>query len=122
MGLEAVMSDTLDRLKALSDKLEVKLASKTDIAENVEAVPSETVEKTPQEKPEVLSNAEESVEGEHAKLAERIIAHMSIDPKSEAVRAENIYKVAALYLSLNIKEKAPDFDHMILTIFLSIKR
>ncbi len=106
------MSDTLDRLKALSDKLEVKLANKPDKAENAEAVSSKSVEKTPQEKPEVLPDTEKNVEGEHIKLAERIIAHMSIDPKAEAVRAENIYKVAALYLSLNIKEKAPDFDHI----------
>jgi hypothetical protein len=112
MGLEAVMSNTLDRLKALSDKLEVKLASKTDDAVSVEEKPSKVVAKAPKKEPETTPAIETDTVGDHTVLAKSIIARMSIDTKAEEVRAQNIYRVAKLYLKLNIQEKAPDFDHI----------
>ncbi len=106
------MSNTLDRLKALSDKLEVKLASKTDEATTIEEKPSKVVEKAPKKEPKVSPATAVDTEGDHGTLAESIIARMSIDAKAEEVRAQNIYRVAKLYLKLNIQEKAPDFDHI----------
>jgi hypothetical protein len=109
MGLGVVMSSTLDRLKALSDKLEVKLANKIDISENKEPKPLESKEKLEKEiilTPEVVVNSS----GDHHKLAESIISAMKIDAQKEEVRAQNLHRVAALYLTLNIQEKAPDFD------------
>jgi len=104
------MSNTLDRLKALSDKLEVKLAHKVDISEIPEAKPQVAVEKKVIKTAEPVSVGAVSDGGDHGKLAESIIADMSINVQEESVRAENIYRVAELYLKLNIHEKAPDFD------------
>jgi len=113
MGLGEVMSNTLDRLKALSDKLEVKLANKSNLstAETSETQLKET--QTAQNSTQSPSDKRISqTAGDHTKLAESIINVMQIDAKTEAVRAENIYRVAELYLKLNIQEKAPDFDHI----------
>ena len=113
MGLGEVMSNTLDRLKALSDKLEVKLANKSNLST---AETSETqLKETQTAKNSTQSPSDKRISqtaGDHTKLAESIINVMQIDAKTEAVRAENIYRVAELYLKLNIQEKAPDFDHI----------
>ena len=108
------MSNTLDRLKALSDKLEVKLANKTETAP---AVPdsklppsSKTEEKPSKESMPAKKEETGAATGDHLALAESIISVMGIDTKEEEVRAKNIYRVAALYLTLQINEKAPDFD------------
>ena len=106
------MSNTLDRLKALSDKLEVKLANKINEPEIPEEQSSQdkknSITRETIAAPEVLG----SMEGDHVVLAERIISLMKIDAATEEVRAQNIYKVAQLYLKLTINEKAPDFDHI----------
>ncbi len=106
------MSNTLDRLKALSDKLEVKLANKTEEAPKKTEVPSEKAKPAPKKESKPAAKAASESSGDHVALAKSIIAAMSIDVKAEEVRAQNIYKVAQLYLSLNINEKAPDFDHI----------
>jgi len=108
------MSNTLDRLKALSDKLEVKLANKTETAPtapNSQPSPSGKTEERPSK--EAMPTKKEAAAtdiGGHLALAESIISTMGIDAKEEEVRAKNIYRVAALYLTLQINEKAPDFD------------
>jgi len=112
LGLGAVMSNTLDRLKALSDKLEVKLASKSDEREITKEKSSQSVNKRVKEESLTAPGPQEETGGDHVALAEHIIALMKIDTKAEEVRAQNIYKVAQLYLSLNIHEKAPEFDHI----------
>ena len=110
------MSNTLDRLKALSDKLEVKLANKTESTLETVEKPAPKPEKTAIKQPTPSQNTKPETkidtEGDHAKIAESIIAVMEIDTKEEKVRAQNIYKVAQLYLKLNIHEKAPDFDQI----------
>jgi len=106
------MSNTLDRLKALSDKLEVKLANKTEQQEKRAPHPSKTEEKRTVKTPDSVPSAAADSETSHLKLAERIIALMKIDQEEERVRAENIRRVAQLYLKLNIQEKAPDFDNI----------
>jgi len=106
------MSNTLDRLKALSDKLEVKLASKAEAPSSTPDTPPVKAKPEPKKETKTVKKVETDPKGDHVALAKSIIAHMSIDVKSEEVRAQNIYKVAQLYLSLNINEKAPDFDHI----------
>ena len=108
------MSNTLDRLKALSDKLEVKLANKTETAPTVpdsKLPPSgKTEEKSSKESVPAKKEETDTATGDHLALAESIISAMGIDTKEEEVRAKNIYRVAALYLTLQINDKAPDFD------------
>ncbi len=108
------MSNTLDRLKALSDKLEVKLANKTETASEIPDPQPLLLNKTEKKLPkEVLSAKKEKAAvatGRHLGLAESIISTMGIDVKEEEVRAKNIHRVAALYLTLQINEKAPNFD------------
>jgi len=106
------MSNTLDRLKALSDKLEVKLANKTEEVPKKTESPSEKAKPAPKKETKPAEKVVSESSGDHVALAESIITAMSIDVKAEEVRAQNIYKVAQLYLSLNINEKAPDFDHI----------
>lgn len=106
------MSNTLDRLKALSDKLEVKLANKPEEPFSGKAIPLKKVKKPPKEATEPIKKTEIETKGDHTKLAKSIITIMGIDTKAEEVRAQNIYKISQLYLSLSINEKAPDFDHI----------
>jgi len=106
------MSNTLDRLKALSDKLEVKLANKTEVPSSLPDTPPVKAKQEPKKETKPVRNVGIETKGNHVALAKSIIALMSIDMKAEEVRAQNIYKVAQLYLSLNINEKAPDFDHI----------
>ena len=106
------MSNTLDRLKALSDKLEVKLANKTEVPSSLSDTPPVKVKQEPKKETKPVKNVGIETKGDHIALAKSIIALMSIDSKEEKVRAQNIYRVAQLYLSLNINEKAPDFDHI----------
>jgi len=98
------MSNTLDRLKALNNKLEVKLANKADKATVLKEKSINTVNDS--------SHKESNISEDYILLAERIISLMKIDTKTEKIRVQNIYKVAQLYLKLNIQEKAPDFDHI----------
>jgi hypothetical protein len=112
MGLGAVMSNTLDRLKALSDKLEVKLANKVDVPEKEEQKPLPVKEKPVKTKTVTTLETPVTRSGDHDKLAESIISVMHIDVDKEEVRAQNLHRVAELYLKLSIQEKAPDFDHI----------
>ncbi|NKQ40470.1 MAG: hypothetical protein HF962_02745 [Sulfurovum sp.] len=106
------MSDTLDRLKALSDKLEVKLAGKTASSPTKEVKPIAIAVVKPVKKIQDVEKEHSNTVSTHTKLAERIITLMSIDKNTEKVRAQNIHKVARLYQKLNIQEKAPDFDQI----------
>ena len=106
------MSNTLDRLKALSDKLEVKLANKTEGSSAAPAISTEKAKVPPKKESEPSNKSMTVTKGDHAKLAESIIAVMGIHLKDEEVRVRNIYRIAQLYLSLHINEKAPDFDHI----------
>ncbi len=106
------MSNTLDRLKALSDKLEVKLANKVDVPEKEEQKPLPVKEKPVKTKTDTTFGTPVSSSGDHDKLAESIISVMHIDVDKEEVRAQNLHRVAELYLKLSIQEKAPDFDHI----------
>ncbi len=102
MGSGAVMSDTLDRLKALNDRLELKLSNISDtVSYGDESAGAISVTQA-----EEIQNEEIRCE----KLADSILEKMSIDPDTEGVRAKNIHTVAKLYRRLSIHDKAPDFD------------
>ncbi|MFT7879967.1 MAG: hypothetical protein ABXS91_06165 [Sulfurimonas sp.] len=81
------MSNSLDRLKALSSKLEEKKRAK--------GTPSE-------EKSETSESAK--------KPLEKRVTQKSTQISSDSVRAENIKRVKVLYDMLGIAEKSPDFD------------
>jgi len=104
------MSDTLDRLKALSDKLEVKLASRIETSEKVDKKPLSTESTISPVESIATPEAVSVTVGDHSALAKDIISVMTINPQKEEVRAANIHRVAELYLKLNIQEKAPDFN------------
>jgi len=106
------MSNTLDRLKALSDKLEVKLANKVDVPKKEEVKPHPVEEKSVKTKAVTTLETPVTSSGDHDKLAVSIISVMHIDAQKEEVRAQNLHRVAELYLKLSIHEKAPDFDHI----------
>ena len=124
------MSNTLDRLKALGDKLEQKLAHREDaVAEPAVTAPKAAGTSTPKEsavtteapakksltvEKSATTKQEEPLkkETDYKVLAEDILKHMQIDPQVEMVRAENIHKLASLYISLDIQEKAPDFNQI----------
>lgn len=104
------MSNTLDRLKALSDKLEVKLANKAEEPSSNTEAASEKVKVRAEKAAEAVEKVHAETRGDHAKLAKSIISVMGIDTGAEAVRTQNIYRIAQLYLLLEIDAKAPDFD------------
>ena len=104
------MSNTLDRLKALNDKLEVKLANKVETVPAPQASPSKKAEEEAPKPRPTAKKAETTTAGDSIVLAKSIIAIMGINIQEEEVRVENIYRIAALYLALEIGKKAPDFD------------
>ena len=94
------MPSTLDKLKALNDKLEAKLTQ-----QNVSAAKKGTALKTR------TRNASENVDKpslSYSELADMLIAHLHIDTGAEPIRTENIKKVSKLYVDLGINEKAPE--------------
>ena len=104
MGSGAVMSDTLDRLKALNDRLELKLSNISDTV----SYGGESADATSVTLAEEIQNEEIRCE----ELADSILEKMSIDLETESVRAKNIHTVAKLYRRLSINDKAPDFDEI----------
>ena len=104
------MSNTLDRLKALNDKLEVKLANKVETEVAPQASSGEKPEREVSEPNPATQKIEMTTAGDPIVLAKSIIAIMDINIQEEEVRVENIYRIAALYLALEINKKAPDFD------------
>ena len=88
------MSSSLDRLKALSNKLEEKAKEKNSGSSAENNNENETVQEA------VTENSIEPKQTIEAKL-----------PSSgDAVRDDNILRVQELYEKLNIFEKSPDFD------------
>jgi len=102
------MSDTLDRLKALNNKLEEKLTTTEEPM--VKVTRPKPVDVSLDEEEIVDSGIEDSIEC--ARIAQSIIKYMDIDEKQDETRAANIHRVAQLYKKLEIDEKAPDFDHI----------
>jgi hypothetical protein len=134
------MSDTLDRLKALNSKLEAKLSQKKsggtpqrqqrliDLEE--EAVPPKKTAKKPSGKQtsrkRAILRGEEGHTTESAmpaprddqeaaeirRLSQILIHYLRVDPAVEPVRAENLERLAELYLKLDIEKKAPNIHEL----------
>ena len=93
------MSSSLDKLKALTSRLEEKLEQK------------ETVSKPPQK--EVTQTKKASVEKPVKETSVTKKASASkVTLSSDDVRKENVVRVKELYEKLKIFEKSPDFDNI----------
>jgi len=110
--LGEAMSSTLERLKALNDKLESKLSKKSDKTLGDSKKPSPTIEKSSKVEPVKIDETEKTNSTEYVDLAKKIIKRMGIDDVVEPIRAKNIYRIAQLYQTLSIDAKAPDFDNI----------
>jgi hypothetical protein len=86
------MSTSLDKLKALSDRLEVK----TNIKNETQSLFDE--EKSSDNKAEIVTNSKINED-----LGRRY---------SDSIRSNNILRVQELHLKLKIVEKSPDFDQI----------
>ena len=106
------MSSTLERLKALNDKLEAKLSKKGNETLVDSKKLSPTMENSSKAEPKTIVETESSNSTEYASLAKKIINRMNIDDTVEPIRAKNIYRIAQLYQTLSIDVKAPDFDNI----------
>ena len=98
------MSSSLDKLKALTSRLEEKLEQKESASK--ETSPEQEVAKTEQntiQKPTEQEPLETGVE--------KIAKNTSLDT-SKSVREENIARVEVLYETLKIFEKSPDFENI----------
>ena len=132
------MSDTLDRLKALGSKLDVKLSEKKkkptrpkqpSLIEEVEKsdVSAEPAPK-PERKPVKLKQSIEetrsatvkegdtaaSVESseESRRLGQILLHHLGIDSSAEPVRAQNLLRLAELFLQLEINKKVEKIEDL----------
>jgi len=97
------MSSSLDKLRALTSRLEEKLEEKV-----------KKIDETPKEKkpntivPPVKKEVEVSVSSATEVITEKNVVPKS--PSADDVRAHNIIRVKTLYEKLKIFEKSPDFD------------
>jgi hypothetical protein len=105
------MSTTLDKLKALNDKLDAKLSAniKDDSGQKTAPVPSKKTAQKSRKKPEKTSEEEKpSAEA----LSDQLMRHMQIDLATEKIRAENLMRIVELYVKLGIYEKAPEIENL----------
>ena len=97
------MSSSLDKLRALTSRLEEKLEEKV-----------KKIDETPKEKkpntivPPVKKEVEVSVSSATEVITEKNVVPKS--PSADDVRAHNIIRVKTLYEKLKIFEKSPNFD------------
>jgi len=103
------MSTTLDKLKALNDKLDAKLTEQVKTSDGKKETPKSTTRTTRKTKKEPK---EPEVKPSSSELADQLIRHMEIDPAQEPVRVENLTRVVELYVALNIYEKAPEIEKL----------
>jgi len=94
------MSSSLDKLRALTSRLEEKLEQK----ENSASQSLKTMETS------VPAPIEKSVEKPVAQSVEKVVKKVQTTEKFEDIRSNNIVRVKNLYEKLKIFEKSPDFD------------
>jgi len=103
------MSSSLDKLKALTSRLEEKLEQKKKVEADV--LPTEEKEETEVKQPVVETTPVTESVSESKPVT---VMKMVKDVSSPNVRQSNIDRVKMLYDKLKIFEKSPDFD----TIFM----
>ena len=107
------MSSSLDKLRALTSRLEEKLVEK----ENVSSKPKQEAEKEIEkemkqaEKP-VAVTVRETVEKPLVKTLSQVKSKTKDSSKFDDIRRNNIERVEVLYKKLKIFEKSPDFDNI----------
>jgi hypothetical protein len=109
-GMRLFMASTLDKLKALNDKLEAKL-TRQDGATNGNKNTSKTRKRGGANSSEKRTN-EQKVQLSHENVAKTLIKYMNVDAYAEPTRADNLKRVAKLYVDLGIAEKAPDVESL----------
>jgi len=90
-----IMSSSLDKLKALTSRLENKLEEKTKLSHKVESTPSPSKDKETND-----------TKVSHKKVKKKVVV------TGDSVREKNILRVKSLYEKLKIFEKSPDFDNI----------
>ena len=102
------MSSSLDKLRALTSRLEEKLEEKV---KKIDATPKE--EKTSISVAPVKKEAVVDIPLAAKTVSEKTVSDKNVAAKNESaddVRAHNIIRVKTLYEKLKIFEKSPDFD------------
>jgi len=124
------MSNTLDRLKELNSKLEAKLSQKQgstakeskpeslmDLMEEGSAQAEKPAAKPAKKRAPRKSASKEkttavpseditqSMAGETAEIGRSLLLHLGIDATNEPVRAQNLMRLAELYVALGIDKK-----------------
>jgi hypothetical protein len=87
------MSSSLDKLRALTSRLEEKLEQKENVSESVAKEESVSQKKVIEKPIKTISTAKKSA-------------------SSDDIRGKNIVRVKVLYEKLKIFEKSPDFDNV----------
>jgi len=116
------MSSSLDRLKALTSKLEDKIAEKkgikkpASVPEKTTSSPAPTPKKstsspapTPKKTTKTSTPATDTAPAKQTKPAMTVLLK---DENAELIRKENIDRVHVLYDDLGISEKCPDFGSL----------
>jgi len=102
------MSSSLDKLRALTSRLEEKLEEKV---KKIDETPKE--EKTSISAAPVKKEAAADIPLAAKTVSEKTVSDKNVAVKNESaddVRAHNIVRVKTLYEKLKIFEKSPDFD------------
>jgi len=97
------MSSSLDKLRALTSRLEEKLEQKENTASSDTQKTMETSVSAPVEK---------SVEQPVEKVVKKVQKKVQATEKFEDIRSNNIARVKSLYEKLKIFEKSPDFGNI----------
>jgi len=101
------LSSNTERLKALADKLDEKIAQKRAVSSSVDdSMPASKSEET-KEHPDAATTVP-------SPRKEPATVSPTTETESDAIRQDNIRRVNTLYEALKIYEKCPDFS----TIFL----
>ncbi|MCF6245052.1 MAG: hypothetical protein L3J43_08435 [Sulfurovum sp.] len=103
------MASSLDKLKALTNKLEEKLEKKDKKVE-IPAADTKKVEKKEVEKP--VKEVEKSAKKVETVKKSPVVRKKVSSTSTDSVRVENIERVKTLYEKLKIFEKSPDFDNI----------
>lgn len=105
------MSTTLDKLKALNDKLEAKLNEQESKSPKVEKPPKRKPSKAPASAVKTTETSDENLPS-GAEIGKILINTLGFDANREPMRAENLNRIAELYLKLGIHDKAPETEKL----------
>ena len=109
------MSDALERLKALSKRLDEKLKAKQkgisstdgDIKDSKESIKVEKSYK------DLYGVSEDDYESEEEMLLHKtLLSHLNIDDKDESIRSSNLLRLINLYIKLNMEKKVGDITNL----------